>query len=32
VSAQIAHALEEYPQLKRRAGALAFGLATVGRL
>jgi YegS/Rv2252/BmrU family lipid kinase len=29
VSAQIAHALEEYPQLKRRAGALAFGLATV---
>jgi diacylglycerol kinase family enzyme len=29
ISAQIAHALEEYPQLKRRAGALAFGLATV---
>lgn len=29
VSAQIAHALEEYPQLKRRAGAVAFGLATV---
>jgi diacylglycerol kinase (ATP) len=29
VSARIAHALEEYPQLKRHAGALAFGLATV---
>jgi diacylglycerol kinase family enzyme len=29
ISAQIAHALEEYPQLKRRAGELAFGLATV---
>jgi len=29
ISAQIAHALEEYPQLKRRAGAVAFGLATV---
>jgi diacylglycerol kinase (ATP) len=29
VSAQIAHALEEYPQLKRRAGAVAFGLATL---
>ena len=29
VSAQIAHALEEFPQLKRRAGAVAFGLATV---
>jgi diacylglycerol kinase family enzyme len=29
VSAQIAHALEEYRQLKRRAGAVAFGLATV---
>jgi diacylglycerol kinase (ATP) len=29
VSAQIAHALEEYPQLKRRAGVVAFGLATV---
>ena len=29
ISAQIAHALEEFPQLKRRAGAIAFGLATV---
>ena len=29
ISAQIAHALEEYPQLKRRAGVIAFGLATV---
>ena len=29
VSARIAHALEEYPQLKRRAGSVAFGLATV---
>jgi YegS/Rv2252/BmrU family lipid kinase len=29
VTARIAHALEEYPQLKRHAGALAFGLATV---
>jgi YegS/Rv2252/BmrU family lipid kinase len=29
ISAQIAHALEEYPQLKRRAGVVAFGLATV---
>lgn len=29
ISAHIAHALEEYPQLKRRAGAVAFGLATV---
>lgn len=26
---RIAHALEEYPQIKRHAGALAFGLATV---
>jgi YegS/Rv2252/BmrU family lipid kinase len=29
VTARIAHALEQYPQLKRHAGALAFGLATV---
>ena len=29
VSARIAHALEEHPELKRRAGALAFGLATL---
>ena len=29
VSARIAHALEAFPELKRRAGALAFGLATV---
>jgi len=29
ISAQIAHALEEFPQLKRRAGAVAFGLATL---
>ncbi len=29
ISAQIAHALEEFPQLKRRAGVVAFGLATV---
>ena len=29
VTARIAHALEEFPQLKRHAGALAFGLATV---
>jgi YegS/Rv2252/BmrU family lipid kinase len=29
ISAQIAHALEEYAQLKRRAGVVAFGLATV---
>ena len=29
VSARIAHALEEHPDLKRRAGALAFGLATL---
>ncbi|MGI9095712.1 MAG: diacylglycerol/lipid kinase family protein, partial [Candidatus Limnocylindrus sp.] len=29
VSARIAHALEEFPQLKRRAGSVAFGLATV---
>jgi YegS/Rv2252/BmrU family lipid kinase len=29
VTARIAHALEEYPQLKRHAGALAFGLATM---
>ena len=29
VTARIAHALEEYPQLKRHAGAFAFGLATV---
>ncbi len=29
ISAQIAHALEEFPQLKRKAGVLAFGLATV---
>ena len=29
ISAQIAHALEEYPQLKRHAGVIAFGLATV---
>jgi diacylglycerol kinase (ATP) len=29
VTARIAHALEQYPQLKRHAGGLAFGLATV---
>jgi len=29
VSARIAHALEELPALKRRAGAVAFGLATM---
>lgn len=29
VSARIARALEQFPELKRRAGALAFGLATV---
>ena len=29
VSARIAHALEQFPEFKRRAGALAFGLATV---
>jgi diacylglycerol kinase family enzyme len=29
VTARIAHALEEYPQIKRHAGALAFGLATM---
>lgn len=29
VSARIAHALEEFPQIKRHAGALAFGLATI---
>ncbi len=29
VTARIAHALEQYPQIKRHAGTLAFGLATV---
>ena len=29
VSARIAHALEEYPQIKRHAGSIAFGIATV---
>ena len=29
VTARIAHALEEFPRLKRHAGALAFGIATM---